>query len=51
MNKLCQSCLRGCKQEKTAIVVECRRYYPAPVQVEFKFKVKKARIKRKCAKM
>ncbi|MBU7006676.1 hypothetical protein [Phosphitispora fastidiosa] len=41
MNKLCRLCLRECKQEKSVIIVECKRYCPAPVQVEFKFKSQK----------
>jgi len=41
MNKLCRFCLNDCKQSERAKIIECRRYHPAPVQLELKFKNKK----------
>jgi len=38
MNRLCRLCERECKQSDTVLIIECRRYCPAPVQIEFKFK-------------
>lgn len=38
MNKLCQLCLKDCKQADTVMIIECRKYCRAPVQIEFKFK-------------
>jgi hypothetical protein len=38
MNKLCQSCQRGCKQTDLALIVECKRYRAVPVQMVIKFK-------------
>ena len=46
MNKLCGLCLKQCKQEETATIVECKRFWPAPVQMAFKFKVKKGGVRK-----
>lgn len=50
MNKLCQRCLRKCKQDTAVVVVECKRYAPAPVQMEFKFKLKKGGLRTNLSK-
>jgi len=41
MNKLCQSCQKDCKQIDSALIVECRKYEPVPVQMVLKFKKSK----------
>lgn len=38
MNKLCQGCVKNCKQTETAQVLECKKYRPVPVQMVIKFK-------------
>lgn len=45
MNKLCENCRKNCKQTDTAMVVECRKYCPVPIQMTLKFKNKKSRLK------
>ena len=46
-NSVCLKCQRRCKQQAGILLVECRRYMPIPVQLEFKFKDVKGKIKRK----
>lgn len=36
-HNLCNRCQRSCKQIASVHLLECRRYLPVPVQLEFKF--------------
>lgn len=40
-HNLCKRCQRSCKQRADVRLLECRRYQPVPVQLEFKFGNKK----------
>jgi len=40
-NKLCETCVKECKQPYKAILISCPNYKKKPKQLEFKFKFKK----------
>ncbi|MEF3694377.1 MAG: hypothetical protein V3576_03420 [Candidatus Cloacimonadota bacterium] len=36
-NRICERCLRKCKQRKEVHLLSCPRYNPRPIQMEIKF--------------
>lgn len=39
-NKLCETCMKDCKQPHSAVLISCQQYKKKPKQLEFKFKYK-----------
>lgn len=45
-SKLCQKCVRKCRQDKAVTVISCPRYMPAPVQMTIPLKFGRGRPKK-----